>query len=109
MAHTGGTVTIAVNGERRRVAAGLSLAGLATELGLEPEKVAVERNREIVPRSTLAEVGIEHGDEIAIVTFVGGGDHSRPVEDNTWSVAGKTFPSRRIPGTGKPNTFTQNA
>src|SRR3546814_5994652 len=70
-------------GERRRVAAGLSLAGLATELGLEPEKVAVERNREIVPRSTLAEVGIEHGDEIEIVHFVGGGDHARRSEEHT--------------------------
>src|SRR3546814_18185133 len=88
MAHTGGTVTIAVNGERRRVAAGLSLAGLATELGLEPEKVAVERNRAIVPRSTLAEVGIEHGDELEIVHFGGGGDHARPVAEDTWSGGG---------------------
>src|SRR3546814_17450176 len=57
MAHTGGTVTIAVNGERRRVAAGLSLAGLAPALGLEPEKVAVERNRASVPPPPLAGVG----------------------------------------------------
>src|SRR3546814_11114623 len=94
MAHTGGTVTIAVNGERRRVAAGLSLAGLATELGLEPEKVAVERNRENVPRSTLAEGGNEHGDEIEIVHFVGGGDPARPVEEATWSGAGRSADGR---------------
>ena len=71
--HTDGTVTITVNGEHRRVAAGLSIAQLAEELGLVPEKVAVERNLEIVPRSTLAQVLIEDGDELEIVHFVGGG------------------------------------
>ena len=71
--HTDGTFTITVNGEHRRVAAGLSIAQLAEELGLVPEKVAVERNLEIVPRSTLAQVLIEDGDELEIVHFVGGG------------------------------------
>lgn len=71
--HTDGTVSITVNGEHRRVVAGLSIAQLAEELGLAPEKVAVERNLEIVPRSTLAQVLIEDGDELEIVHFVGGG------------------------------------
>ena len=68
-----GTLSIRVNGEHRRVAAGISIAELALELGLEPTKVAVERNLEIVPRSTLKEVMVEDGDEYEIVTFVGGG------------------------------------
>jgi thiazole synthase len=67
------TVSIRVNGEHRRVAGGVSVADLALELGLEPTRVAVERNLEIVPRSTLAEVKVEDGDEYEIVTFVGGG------------------------------------
>jgi thiazole synthase len=67
------TLSIRVNGEHRRVPAGLSVADLALELGLEPTRVAVERNLEIVPRSTLAEVKIEDGDDFEIVTFVGGG------------------------------------
>ncbi len=67
------TVSIRVNGEHRRVRSGLSIADLALELGLEPTKVAVERNLEIVPRSTLAEVAVEDGDDFEIVTFVGGG------------------------------------
>ena len=67
------TVSIRVNGEQRRVRAGLSVADLALELGLEPARVAVERNREIVPRSTLGEVRVEDGDAFEIVTFVGGG------------------------------------
>ena len=67
------TFSIRVNGEHRRVPRGISVAQLALELGLEPTRVAVERNLEIVPRSTLAEVSVEDGDDYEIVTFVGGG------------------------------------
>ena len=67
------TISIDINGESRRVAAGLTLAGLARELGLDAARVAVERNLEIVPRSTLAEVIVRDGDRLEIVTFVGGG------------------------------------
>ncbi len=70
---TDNTINLRVNGEHRRVRDGLTLAGLARELGLAPEKVAVERNLEVVPRSTLADVALVDGDEIEIVTFVGGG------------------------------------
>lgn len=102
--HADGTITITVNGEHRRVTGGISLADLANELGLVPEKVAVERNLEVVPRSTLAQVTVEDGDEIEIVHFVGGGDH-----DDSWTVAGRTFTSRLIVGTGKYKDFAQNA
>jgi len=67
------TISISVNGAHRRVPGGISVAALALELGLEPAKVAVERNLAIVPRSTLAQVAVEDGDEYEIVTFVGGG------------------------------------
>ena len=50
------TASITVNGEHRRVPKGISVADLALELGLEPTRVAVERNLEIVPRSTLGQV-----------------------------------------------------
>ena len=110
MPHTDGTVTITVNGEHKRVAAGLSLADLANQLGLVPEKVAVERNLEVVPRSTLAQVEVEDGDEIEIVHFVGGGDHAAAVtDDDSWEVAGQRFRSRLIVGTGKYKDFAQNA
>lgn len=68
-----GTLSIRVNGEHRRIAAGASLLDLARELGLEPAKVAVERNLVVVARSTLGEVPVEDGDDIEIITFVGGG------------------------------------
>ncbi|PTS80117.1 thiamine biosynthesis protein ThiS, partial [Sphingomonas sp. HMWF008] len=54
--HTDTTLSIHVNGEPRRIPAGISLADLAAHLGLAPEKVAVERNLSVVPRSTLAQV-----------------------------------------------------
>ena len=63
---------VQVNGELREVAATTILA-LVEELGLDIRKVAVERNLEIVPRSTLADVKVEDGDDYEIVTFVGGG------------------------------------
>ena len=94
MTHTDGTVSIRVNGEHRRVAAGLTIAELAADLGLVPEKVAVERNLEIVPRSTLGQVVIEDGDELEIVHFVGGGMGASRIVPNRYAddgVAGRAF------------------
>ena len=71
--HSDGTISITVNGEHRRVAAGLSIADLARELGLVAEKVAVERNLEIVPRSAYGRTPLAEGDRIEIVHFIGGG------------------------------------
>ena len=71
--HDDGTASITVNGQHRRVREGMTISELALELGLESTKVAVERNLEVVPRSTHGEVRIEDGDDIEIVTFVGGG------------------------------------
>jgi thiazole synthase len=104
-----GTISIHVNGEHRRIRQGMTIAQLASELGLVPEKVAVERNLEIVPRSTLAQVLVEDGDELEIVHFVGGGDLAAQVEEDSWTVAGKIFRSRLIVGTGKYKSFEQNA
>ena len=64
---------VSINGEARRVATGASIAAMLAQLGLDPARVAVERNRMIVPRSTLADVLIEDGDAYEIVHFVGGG------------------------------------
>ena len=109
MTSADGTISIRVNGEHRRIRAGLTLAGLANELGLDPAKVAVERNLEVVPRSTLDAVPVEDGDELEIVHFVGGGDHAVALDDDSWTVAGRTFRSRLIVGTGKYKDFAQNA
>ena len=96
--------TITLNGAPHRSTAA-TIAELVRELELAPEKVAVERNGEIVPRSTLAEAPLAEGDRLEIVHFVGGGDH----QADTWTVAGRTFTSRLIVGTGKYKSFEQNA
>lgn len=68
-----GSLGIRINGEHRRVAGGISIAEMLNELGLDPLRVAVERNLEIVARSSLGEICIEDGDDFEIVHFVGGG------------------------------------
>ena len=69
----GETVAVRVNGEPKSVSAGLTIAALLREIGINPQKVAVERNLEIVARSTLDSVQVETGDSFEIVHFVGGG------------------------------------
>lgn len=99
-------LSITLNGEPRRTDA-CTIADLVRSLELDPAKVAVERNGLIVPRSTLAEVALGEGDVLEIVHFVGGGQGGDP--DDSWTVAGRTFRSRLIVGTGKYKDFEQNA
>jgi thiamine biosynthesis protein ThiS len=65
--------TIIVNGEARATQEGQTVAELLRELGLDPRQVAVERNRDIVPRAEHAQAVLGDGDQLEIVTFVGGG------------------------------------
>lgn len=103
-------LSLTVNGESRRSTAA-TIAELVRELDLAPAKVAVERNGEIVPRSTLDEVVLADGDTLEIVHFVGGGsdEESKMGSDDSWEVAGHRFTSRLIVGTGKYKDFAQNA
>src|SRR5206468_8141339 len=68
-----GSLSIRVNGEHRRVPGGTTIAEMVNQLGLDPLRVAVERNLEIVTRGTLDAVCVEDGDDYEIVHFVGGG------------------------------------
>ncbi len=99
-------LNLTVNGQPHRAAPG-TLAAFVRSLELDPAKVAVERNGEVVPRSTLGEVALADGDVLEVVHFVGGGDHV--AGDDSWTVAGRTFRSRLIVGTGKYKDFAQNA
>jgi thiazole synthase len=104
-------VQVTVNGEARHLDAPLSVHALLGVLGQNPAKVAVERNLEIVPRSEYAATLVGEGDRIEIVQFVGGGN--APVEasreDKPFVIAGKTYRSRLIIGTGKYKTYEENA
>jgi thiamine biosynthesis protein ThiS len=66
-------VTLTVNGEPKNVPDGLTLAQLVRELGLERNAIAVELNREVVPRDRHGETRLAPGDTLEIVTLVGGG------------------------------------
>ena len=66
-------ISVKVNGEARSLPAAGSIADMLRAIGIDPNKVAVERNLEVVPRSTLSEVEVRDGDAFEIVHFVGGG------------------------------------
>jgi len=66
-------VRVRVNGREQRLPAGASVAALLQTLGLANPRVAVERNREIVPKAEYAATRLTEGDELEVVEFVGGG------------------------------------
>jgi len=67
------SVRVRVNGDERSLGAGTSIAGLLDALGVSTPRVAVERNRAIVPKATYDSTLLEEGDELEVVEFVGGG------------------------------------
>ena len=66
-------VNVTLNGELKQLDTPTSVRGLLESLGLDPAKIAVERNLEIVPRSTYGDVRVAEGDAYEIVRFIGGG------------------------------------
>jgi len=66
-------MTVHINGEARQVPDALDVAGLVALLGMKPDRVAVELNREIVPRTAWQGRALHDGDELEVVHFVGGG------------------------------------
>ena len=66
-------IRIVVNGETREVPEGLGVPALLSHLGLPPDRVAIERNLEILPRSQWPATAVQAGDKYEIVHLVGGG------------------------------------
>lgn len=64
---------LTVNGDPLDAAEGCTIAGLLEQLEIRVKHVAVERNKELVPRAQHAETTLQHGDELEVVTLVGGG------------------------------------
>lgn len=103
-------LTLSINGEGRTFQAPLSVRGVLEALGLDPAKIAVERNREIVARSRYGEVMVADGDRLEIVHFIGGGAEGGAVPpEDTFEVAGRRFTSRLLVGTGKYRDFAETA
>jgi len=103
-------LTVTINGEERSLNGALSVRDLLSSLGMDPSKIAVERNLEIVPRSQYGAVMVGEGDKLEIVHFIGGGNApAKAPVDKPFVVAGHTFKSRLIIGTGKYKTYAENA
>jgi sulfur carrier protein len=66
-------MTVTINGERREVPEGLSVPALLEHLGIKSERVAIERNLDILPRARWSETQVQPNDTFEIVHFVGGG------------------------------------
>ena len=64
---------ITVNGEMLELDDGATVADLVQRCEIEPKHVAIEINRALVPRKTFADTPLNAGDQVEIVTFVGGG------------------------------------
>ena len=102
---------ITVNGEERAVADGATLEALLESLGIDRRKVAIERNLEIVPRSAYGQTLVAEGDKLEIVHFIGGGlpGVETELDADPMIVAGRSFRSRLLVGTGKYKDFAQTA
>lgn len=103
-------MNITINGETRAISTATSVDGLLREIGLDPAKVAVERNLEIVPKSTYVQTQLNDGDKLEVVHFIGGGapDGNGTDHDDPLVIAGRTFHSRLIIGTGKYSDYEIN-
>lgn len=62
-----------INGEDQTFAGPLTLSLLLEHMGMKPDRVAIELNREIVPRDRWSQTALSEGDRLEIVHFVGGG------------------------------------
>jgi thiamine biosynthesis protein ThiS len=72
-------MTLYLNGEKREFPDGLTVAALVAQLGMKPDRVAVELNLEIVPRTQWDATALKHDDKLEVVHFVGGGNIGAPV------------------------------
>ncbi|MDB5352460.1 MAG: thiG [Planctomycetota bacterium] len=93
-------MTIQLNGEARALPESMTVAELIAFLGLRPEHVAVEVNRDLVPRARHEEVRVGDGDVLEVVTLVGGGSPQSPRSPEL-VIGGHRFRSRLLVGTGK--------
>jgi thiazole synthase len=96
---------ITVNGESRPLPEPWTVAELLRRLGRDPGKVAVEVNREVVPRARQSAQELRDGDAVEIVTLVGGGSGESVPEDRPLVIGKFQFRSRLITGTGKYATY----
>jgi thiazole synthase len=94
-------IRLTVNGKPVTVTAPATVATLLSQLGVDQRRVAVEVNRQVVPRTQHEEHRLAEGDVVEIVTLVGGGQDSDADYDKPLQIGKHRFRSRLITGTGK--------
>jgi thiazole synthase len=92
---------ITLNGQRKSLAAPVTVAELVRQLGYDPRRIAVEVNCDVVPAVQHPERRLAAGDAVEIVTLVGGGSGEAPPTDAPLVIGKFRFTSRLITGTGK--------
>ena len=97
---------LTINGEDKIYNETLTVEMLLGKIGLDSKKVAIERNLEIVPKSAYTQINLTDGDRLEIVHFIGGG--ADDLNDDPLVIAGQTFSSRLIIGTGKYKDYDIN-
>jgi thiazole synthase len=97
---------LTINGEEIVYDEDLTVEMLLGKVGLDSEKVAIECNMEIVPKSTYTQTNLTDGDRLEIVHFIGGGSQTKI--DDPLIIAGQAFSSRLIIGTGKYKNYDIN-
>jgi len=118
-------LSFTVNGRPHDAEPGTTVSRLLARMGIDPARVAIERNEHVVPRATWAEVELAAGDRLEIVAFIGGGSGggsgdgsgaAREAGDGRFDgrfvdeplvIAGRRFRSRLLVGTGKYKTLEQ--
>lgn len=100
-------ITLKINGETKHVPESITVAELLVKLERDPKQLAVEVNHEVVPRITHSQRALQDGDQIEIVSFVGGGSGQTPTppQDKPLKVGKFTFRSRLFTGTGKYTSY----
>lgn len=93
---------IIVNGDPHLLTKGSTIADLIDEIGLAGKRIAVELNEEIVPRNRFGFILLKDSDRIEIVHAIGGGQVDDPLV-----IAGRSFHSRLLVGTGKYRDFSE--
>lgn len=75
------TLWLLLNGDRREVADGVSLAQLIDTLELAPERIAIELNQSVIRRAQWPTTELKENDRVEIVHFVGGGGNRLRIAD----------------------------
>src|SRR4051812_40962790 len=96
---------LTINGEQQTLTESLSVAELLDKLGIDRQRVAVEINQYTVPRPDHYARQLSSGDQVEIVTLVGGGSPAQPPADKPLLVGKFRFQSRLFTGTGKFATY----